>query len=426
MRRMAVSLTTAYNAEAVPLREVAELSVEQFRGEIVAAVDAGERLAAFFGRPLQAQRIELFAVLANPRTASLSLLRTTVTAYPSLTPECAECPQAHMFEREVAEQWGVRPEGHPWLKPVRVHDRSCGVSLQGAVRDPQSSSADFFAMRGEEIHEVAVGPVHAGIIEPGHFRFQCHGEQVYHLEISLGYQHRGVERMLAGGPDKRTIHVMETVAGDTSVGHATAYCQAFEGLAGRGASARAEVVRGIALELERIANHVGDLGALAGDVGYLPSASYCGRIRGDFLNLTALLCGSRFGRGMIRPGGIGFDAEPRRIAELSKRLDTALKDVAGSDCCGMLPRSRLVLKKPGSYHAAIANCSAWSGHQREPAASSRTCGTISPVAFSDSLKFRFPHGTPVTFLPAPGSAGLRSSARAYSSRSNWRGCRRAR
>src|SRR5580658_5657174 len=83
---------------------------------------------------------------------------------------------------------------------------------------------DFYRVEGEEIHEVAVGPVHAGIIEPGHFRFQCHGEQVFHLEISLGYQHRGAERTMSGGPNRRTIHTLETIAGDTSIGHATAYC----------------------------------------------------------------------------------------------------------------------------------------------------------------------------------------------------------
>ena len=91
---------------------------------------------------------------------------------------------------------------------------------------------DYFKIAGEEIHEVAVGPIHAGVIEPGHFRFQCHGEHVFHLEISLGYQHRGAERSLPGGPNKRTIHTIETVAGDTSIGHATAYCQAVEALAG--------------------------------------------------------------------------------------------------------------------------------------------------------------------------------------------------
>jgi Ni,Fe-hydrogenase III large subunit len=116
------------------------------------------------------------------------------------------------------------------------------------------------------------------------------------------------------------------LAGDTTVGHCTAYCQVIEALAKCQKTARAQTLRGIALELERLANHVGDLGALANDVGYLPTASYCGRLRGDFLNMTALLCGSRFGRGMIRPGGVGFDVDQKLVDELLSRMAPVKKD----------------------------------------------------------------------------------------------------
>src|SRR4030095_15611935 len=114
---------------------------------------------------------------------------------------------------------------------------------------------------------------------------------------------------------------------DSTIGHATAYCQALEALAGGRSTPRAHALRAVALELERLGNHVGALGALAGDVGFLPTASYCGRLRGDFLNMTALLCGSRFGRGLVRPGGTGFDLESRHVEELLGRLEAAGKDV---------------------------------------------------------------------------------------------------
>jgi Ni,Fe-hydrogenase III large subunit len=186
---------------------------------------------------------------------------------------------------------------------------------------------EFFQVEGGEIHEVAVGPVHAGVIEPGHFRFQCAGEEVLHLEIALGYQHRGAEEALPGGPHRATMAQMETVAGDTTIAHATAYASVMEALAGIEAPLRAQWLRAVALELERLANHAGDLGALANDVAFLPTSAACGKIRGDFLNLTALICGNRFGRGLVRPGGCRQDVDSRLIEMLRERLRPAMAEV---------------------------------------------------------------------------------------------------
>jgi Ni,Fe-hydrogenase III large subunit len=321
------------NGGSLALTEMEALPLERFQAELCHALAAGARTASFFGVPEERvsgrpdPRLRLLVLLAREQDGSLQVVSTLVgESYPSLTPRF---PQLHRFEREVLEQWGVVPEDHPWPKPVRFQKpyRAPGGAEPVAAT---IGVADFFRVGGSEIHEVAVGPVHAGIIEPGHFRFQCHGEHVYHLEISLGYQHRGVERALLGGPSLRSIHYAETLAGDTTIGHATAYCQVLEALARCQKPPRAQALRGIALELERLANHVGDLGALANDVAFLPTASYCGRLRGDFLNMTASLCGSRFGRGMVRPGGVAFDVDDATVADLLARLDAAERDTANA------------------------------------------------------------------------------------------------
>ncbi len=278
------AFAVVHNGQAIPVHSIPEVSFAVFRDTLLGAAAGGQRAAALFGHCAgPADRVTLWAVLADSTQALLRVGRTKLggDCFPSLTPDC---PQLHLFEREVAEQYGVRPVGHPWFKPVRFHGSyRPGHDAWGRPggKAPVIGVMDYYRVEGEEVHEVGVGPVHAGIIEPGHFRFQCHGENVLHLEISLGYQHRGIERALIGGPGKRTLPLMETVAGDTSVGHATGYCQAVEALAGCSVPVRAEA-----------------------------------------------LCGSRFGRGMVRPGGVGFDLDAGRRKLFLERLEAACRDVA--------------------------------------------------------------------------------------------------
>ena len=310
------------NGQAIALRDVPELSNPAFRAAILAGTRGGARLACLCAAP----DLRLFVVLADDAEKRLRVAWTRLEGprYPALTPDC---PQAHLFEREIAEQFGIIPEGHPWFKPLRFHQPWSDLPNPWG-RDATSlpGVTDFFKVSGEEVHEVAVGPVHAGVIEPGHFRFQCHGETVFHLETALGFQHRGIERALVGGPHPLSLKQAETACGDSSIAHAWAYCQLLEGLAGVVVPARTERVRGVALELERAANHVGDLGALSGDAGFLPTASFCGRIRGDWLNLSAEGCGSRLGRDWLKPGGLRQDLGPVMATRLLPRLNQAWVD----------------------------------------------------------------------------------------------------
>lgn len=316
--------------ECLDQQTIPQVAPESLAEHLNTARRRGARLSQLFGRRLTDGSVRLYALIALDDNGQFQLcscdLRDRPLQYPSVT---ALWPAAQAFEREIAEQYGVNPLGHPWLKPLRYHNTDDGSPQPWGAFDsskPIPGDYPFYRVEGEEVHEVGVGPVHAGIIEPGHFRFQCHGEEVLHLEIVLGFQHRGAEPLLVHPNAARSAIIAETLAGDTSIGHGLAYCTALEGLAGVNPSLRAATIRGIALELERLANHVGDLGALGLDIGFLPTSAYLGRLRGEYLNLTCEICGNRFGRNLLRPGGVGFDIDQAMADKIRKKLEGLEKE----------------------------------------------------------------------------------------------------
>ena len=221
----------------------------------------------------------------------------------------------HVFERELAENFGVHFIDHPWLKPVRFpFDRN---DINSDI-----SNYPFYSIKSHELHEVGVGPIHAGIIEPGHFRFICNGERVLHLEIHLGYQHRAVEKLMVSKKSALAKTILaESIAGDTVVGHTAAFANLMESLSGNNVSENTEIERVIAFELERIAMHTADLSALCTDVAYQLGAAVLQGLRTTIINTFLVWCGNRFARKLIR---VGYDPYPLN-KELIKKITDNLK-----------------------------------------------------------------------------------------------------
>ncbi|MBR5585343.1 MAG: NADH-quinone oxidoreductase subunit C [Alistipes sp.] len=258
-------------------------------------------------------------------------------------------PQFHPFEREMHELYGIPFDSHPWLKPLRFsYDR----------RDKNSTmdSYPFYSIEGDELHEVNVGPIHAGIIEPGAFRFICDGEQVLHLEIALGYQHRGVESEMVRTDNRlRQTLIAESIAGDTAIGHTTAYAEIIEKFSGVTVSKELSLERMIALELERIAMHLADTGALATDIGFQLYQVACEALRTVTINSTQAWCGNRFGKSLIRPLGTNHpltkakaELIAKNIADVRCRYNELREDILESptllarfEQCGLVPKSEM-------------------------------------------------------------------------------------
>lgn len=294
------------NNTKINLADIPVLDIENLRTEVKAL---NKRPVAFFGKDWGNGNVRLFVILADDTSGDLYVSSTIFgnlqKSYESFT---QDIPSFHIFEREFYEDFGIEPLHHPWLKPVRKNQ----------------DDYTFFEMQGEEVHQVAVGPIHAGVIEPGHFRFMCNGETVYHLEIMLGYQHKGVEELML---KKHSNQLAESIVGDSVIAYNTAYSQIVETLKDIKISDKAQLIRKLALEMERAAIHIGDLGAIAGDIAYLMGASVFGATRTLVINTMLEFCGSRFGRGFVTVGGVNFDLSDEIMEKAQKTLDKVEKDV---------------------------------------------------------------------------------------------------
>jgi Ni,Fe-hydrogenase III large subunit/Ni,Fe-hydrogenase III component G len=229
---------------------------------------------------------------------------------------------ASRFEREIHDLFGLVPAGHPDLRrlpmhqfwPADYHPLLKDATIRQNFYD-EGEAYPFRRVEGEGLYEITVGPVHAGIIEPGHFRFSVEGETIINLESRMYFVHKGIEKLLESATLVQGVKLAERISGDSSVAHALAFCQAVETLAGVIIPPRAAYLRVVLLELERLYNHIADVGAICTDTGFAVANVHALRLREDLLRLNARLAGHRLLRDSLVPGGVTRDFGAEQIAD---------------------------------------------------------------------------------------------------------------
>ncbi len=285
----------------------AEINLELLKG------NPSRHCVSYFGYPV-GEKVKLICCIADDDIHKILVSSSLVEVDVSLNSFTFQSANFEKYEREIHENFGINYTDHPWLKPLRY-------SFNRANQKEVIESYPFYGVESEELHEVGVGPIHAGIIEPGHFRFICNGEQIMHLEIQLGYQHRGIEQLFLQKQKllERTT-LAESIAGDTVIGHTTAFVNLWESLCGYTPDDSLHYSRILALELERIAIHTGDLAGVCADIGYQLGNSVFGRLRTPIINFLQEWGGNRLGKGLIRAGKINYPF----TGEHAKRLTDIL------------------------------------------------------------------------------------------------------
>ena len=313
------------NNQSIALSEIPELIYSEFmKGNLELLSGKPERHCVNYFGYKTSDSIKLICCIADDVVHQIFVSSAIVDAVSILPSFTAQNHNFEKFEREIHENFGVPYSDHPWLKPLRYpYDRFDKSQVIG--------NYPFYKVESEELHEVGVGPIHAGIIEPGHFRFICNGEQIMHLEIQFGYQHRGIENLFLQKKKllERTT-LAENIAGDTAVGHSTAFVNLWESLCGYTPDPSLDFARTVALELERMANHTGDLSGVCADIAYQLGNSVYGRLRTPIINFLQEWGGNRLGKGLIRAGKINFpftQALADRLTEVFKAYEPDFNEI---------------------------------------------------------------------------------------------------
>jgi Ni,Fe-hydrogenase III large subunit/Ni,Fe-hydrogenase III component G len=354
------------------------------------------RLMTAVDRRADAGRFELHYLFAHPREDWFVHARKRLPGdHPTIGSLGTFHHPASLFEREIHDLFGIVTRDHPDPRPLVRHafwpEDYFPLRKDAGARDFQDDGRPFpfTEVGGEGVYEIPVGPVHAGVIEPGHFRFSVVGETIIDMKARLYWTHKGTEKLFEGRAPTGGLELAERVSGDTSVGHALAYCQAIESATELPVPARARYLRVVLLELERLYNHVADFGMIANDTGFAVAHSHCFRIRERLLRLNKRLTGHRLLRGGVVPGGVGIDL-PRDL-DLAREVEAALADF--DEIVTLTLRNTLVMDRlegTGRLTTRTARDHGVLGYVARASGIDADVRRDHPFAAYDALRFRVP------------------------------------
>lgn len=313
-----------------PMRQQVNLRADQLTEQFQLLLDDGFRLALVAGHD-DRDALRVVYLLTRAADDQRAELHVRLDRDTPVLPSLAHISfPAGRFERELADLFGITLDGHPLVRRLVHHqhwpEHWHPMRHDAPPRPPMIDNAEpfpFLEVQGRGIYEIPVGPVHAGVIEPGHFRFSVVGETIITMKARLWFVHKGIEKLFQGREPDGGVELAERISGDTAVGHNLAYCLALEDATGTTVPRAGQYLRALLLELERLYNHAGDIGALANDVGFPILNAHALRIRERLMRLNHHITGHRLLRGAIVPGGAHVHALPER-----SELEDIVGDVA--------------------------------------------------------------------------------------------------